>query len=757
MPPKLDQTAKRATRLSLSQSGQKKPFNKEPSRRQVKIAKPVDDINGVSSNESIKPDDQLKLTEEELDEAISNVLQATESPELTARVSYSYRDGSFVPFKNILPFITLIDLKSTLIYKTEECFTDNDKETALEEVKEKINHNNEDVEVDTDENVDERVQDEVDEEESEAEGDLPSEEGDQGEGGEEIDEEKTSKPKATSDSDEEAPVVVQDESTNNDINSSAKKRNAPKKLMNQFNFFERCALTEEIILRDKEVQTTPPTKNDFCTYATQWIIYDAYNEDFLKQQEEKEKEKRDKIAVHASKKSGSKKKKNYVTEDQTEKNMLITAKFLERIINLNTMDAIAQDFRYYEDPSDQFRGRDGTVLPLWTMTYDKADNLYVTDISWSPDYFDMFAVTLGTSQGHLPLTESPDVGYVCLWSLKNPSYPEYINQTHCGAMCLDFHRNHGFLLAVGFHDGHLAVYNVSLPTKEPQYMTDSVNTKHMACVRQVVWVKDLPDGELNFYSISEDGTVCNWLLMQSEMSKTIIVTLVLDIEPQITLGGISETLIGRGTTIAFHPEKSGIYLVGTNEGYIFKCNTEWSSFFMQKFKAHEMSIYRIDYNKYDPNIYLSCSGDCTVKIWEDKSDIPLLIFDLLWSVSDALWSPFSSTVFGVITEDCNVVFYDLDADKYKNICCQPIQPENQYQLTKLAFNWRMPVIIVGSSKSTVVALKMSPNLRLIMKPPKKGKHYTTQMLELEKLHKALDSTREPDTLVVPADDDTTDS
>lgn len=32
------------------------------------------------------------------------------------------------------------------------------------------------------------------------------------------------------------------------------------------------------------------------------------------------------------------------------------------------------------------------------MTYDKADNLYVTDISWSPDYFDMFAVTLGTCE-----------------------------------------------------------------------------------------------------------------------------------------------------------------------------------------------------------------------------------------------------------------------------------------------------------------------------------------------------------------------
>lgn len=60
-------------------------------------------------------------------------------------------------------------------------------------------------------------------------------------------------------------------------------------------------------------------------------------------------------------------------------------------------------------------------------------------------------------------------------------------------------------------------------------------------------------------------------------------------------------------------------------------------------------------------------------------------------------------------------------------------------------------------RSTTIALKMSPNLRLVMKPPKKGKHYTTQMLELEKLHRALDSTREPDTQVVPVDDDTTDS
>lgn len=74
---------------------------------------------------------------------------------------------------------------------------------------------------------------------------MPNEEGD---GSEEMDEEKTSKPKATSDSDEEAPAVPTEESTANLV-SSAKQKSVPKKLMNQFNFFERCALTEEIILR----------------------------------------------------------------------------------------------------------------------------------------------------------------------------------------------------------------------------------------------------------------------------------------------------------------------------------------------------------------------------------------------------------------------------------------------------------------------------------------------------------------------------
>lgn len=76
--------------------------------------------------------------------------------------------------------------------------------------------------------------------------------------------------------------------------------------------------------------------------------------------------------------------------------------------------------------------------------------------------------------------------------------------------------------------------------------------------------------------------------------------------------------VARGTTLIFKPDEPERYLVGTAEGFIFKCNTEWSHF-EHRFQAHTMPVIRIDYNKFDPNIYLTCSEDCLVKMWEDKS------------------------------------------------------------------------------------------------------------------------------------------
>lgn len=66
------------------------------------------------------------------------------------------------------------------------------------------------------------------------------------------------------------------------------------------------------------------------------------------------------------------------------------------MVNLNTYDDIAKDYRYWEDPSDEFRDGEGTLLPLWKFVYEKTKKSTITSVIWNPWYFDMFAVTCGT-------------------------------------------------------------------------------------------------------------------------------------------------------------------------------------------------------------------------------------------------------------------------------------------------------------------------------------------------------------------------
>jgi len=93
---------------------------------------------------------------------------------------------------------------------------------------------------------------------------------------------------------------------------------------------------------------------------------------------------------------------------------------------------------------------------------------------------------INLAQSELTFTDSPDIGNVCLWVLKNSSYPDYVAHTQSGAMCLSFHPDFGNILAVGLRDGNLGVYNVSLLKNQPEYSTSLSGTKLMSSVTQVI-------------------------------------------------------------------------------------------------------------------------------------------------------------------------------------------------------------------------------------------------------------------------------
>lgn len=154
------------------------------------------------------------------------------------------------------------------------------------------------------------------------------------------------------------------------------------------------------------------------------------------------------------------------------------------------------------------------------------------------------------------------------------------------------------------------------------------------------WCKDVNQSELTLFSISADGQVLCWSLMQNDMIKMTLISLNFPSAGDSVPGAprnihnltgtniffwfceetkiILQLVVGCGSTLAFHPSETNIFLVGTEEGRIYKCSTAYTSIFLTQTEAHYMPVQQIEFNKYDLSVYASCSSDWRVKIWEDE-------------------------------------------------------------------------------------------------------------------------------------------
>lgn len=145
-------------------------------------------------------------------------------------------------------------------------------------------------------------------------------------------------------------------------------------------------------VRDMSTQTVPPPTAAFNSHVFQWTIYDEYQEDYALQQLEKEREKK---SLGPGKKDEGKKRAQAEALAVNQK-MLQAAKTLERMVNQNIFDEIGQDYRYWNDPSDEFKDGEGSLLPLWKFQYEKTKKHDVTIMCFNARYYDLFAVSFGT-------------------------------------------------------------------------------------------------------------------------------------------------------------------------------------------------------------------------------------------------------------------------------------------------------------------------------------------------------------------------
>ncbi|XP_065841953.1 dynein intermediate chain 2, ciliary-like [Oscarella lobularis] len=499
-----------------------------------------------------------------------------------------------------------------------------------------------------------------------------------------------------------------------------------KKVMNQFNYSNRATQTYNNPYRDRGVMTEPPPRGTFSAFATQWGIHDTYVEDLERQEKEKEKKQ-----PRLSSKDDAKKKKTMTTEFQSDDISRLTkpAKIIERMVNQNIFDDIAQDFKYWEDASDEFKGVQGTLLPLWRFSSPKTRKLTVTAVAWNPKYSDLMAVGFGS---YVFLNQVS--GIILFYSLKNPSYPEFIIETpESGVLCLDIHPEHPTLFAVGFYDGSVAIYDIKQSLESPLYRCDVRSGQHLDPAWEIRWQKNDFDDNLNFYSVGADGRVVNWTIVKNELRYSDALLLKIPSGPTDSgPGGIRVQRYEHGRCFDFHPTRDDMYIVGTEDGRILQCSKGYSTKYIETFSAHSWVVYAVRWNTYHPKIFASCSADWKVKVWDrTQTDDPVFTFDLNCSVRDLAWAPFSSTVFAAVTSDGKVHVFDLNLNKYEAICEQKVTRKKKSIATHIAFNPVNPIIIIGDDGGNVTSLKLSPNLRKAL--AEKSRSAETEIAKMDKL------------------------
>lgn len=563
---------------------------------------------------------------------------------------------------------------------------------------------------------------------------------------------------------------------------------------NQFNYSERMCQTYTNPMRDHDSMTEPPATSTFSGNATQFEIFDSYLEAFLLARAAKDGISKKKGDDDKNKDSGisqymsSTKMLNKLYQDPKFVEKLRT---LERLTSQNADEALFHAYKYFDDPADADKqGGRGSLLPLWTFSLDAAKKKSVTSICWNPKYSDLFAVGYGSFDFLKNST-----GVIGCFSLKNPSYPEYLFLTQSGVLCLDFHPQHPALLAVGLYDGTVAVYDVRSKNKTPIYQSTDPKARHTDPVWQVKWQLDEGGKSISFHSISSDGRVTCWMMNKNELVNQEVMELKLvpirdnSFSEKINLSSTTSSaptptpdstpsksssssssgdddvsLVGlaAGSCFSFNPRSSHLFVVGTEEGALHKCSTSYSSQYLQTYEGHSMAVYSVMWNHFHPRVFLSCSADWSVKVWDAQNSRPVMSFDIGTPVGDAAWAPFSSTVFAVCSADGKVFVFDLSVDKYEPIAehrvytpksnrhfkaiqsavqaastsSVPVPPAADpiIKCTKIAFNQSTPVLLVGDDRGVVTSVKLSPNLR---KTTLKGWEHIDAKVEEDRLEKLL--------------------
>ncbi|KAF8788369.1 Dynein intermediate chain 1 like protein [Argiope bruennichi] len=341
-------------------------------------------------------------------------------------------------------------------------------------------------------------------------------------------------------------------------------------------------------------------------------------------------------------------------------------------------------------------------------------------------------------------------GCMCVLSLKGPSHPEKIFPCLWGVSSVAFHPSQPHLVAVGFVGGSLAIFDLKREANSPRSHDSKFNKCfHMDLVGEVKWQQEkIPD---KFCSVSLDGQIINWLFLLNDLFPADVVTslrlrewpiepppkgLEMNLEPSQKVGenlGLNTCT----TTLSVHPCDKELFLIGTETGFIHRGSFD-DKICNATYREHKDAISSVHWNPLHPRVFLSCSKDYTLQVWDHNEKNSIFDFFFENEVRDVAWAPFSSTLFAAISRTAIVSVFDLAVNKTEAIgtfTCYT--PKQDIRLTRLTFHPTMPVLLVGDDRGSVIVFKLSPNLRSSLKALETLEKSKFVAGEIEKMEKLL--------------------
>nr|KAG5695976.1 hypothetical protein BaRGS_023355 [Batillaria attramentaria] len=409
--------------------------------------------------------------------------------------------------------------------------------------------------------------------------------------------------------------------------------------------------------------------------------------------------------------------------EQLKKSLFI----MERVINLNTYQpkqALYRGFKIVSDVDREVPNTSQIALSvpdlgpnldrLWSYVCPLTKGRNVSCLTWNKSNPDLIAV----GYGQFDFTNQKS-GLVCCWSLKNPEYPERVYTSKQGVTSLDFSVANANLLAVGYYDGGVGIYNVRSTEDEPILDSQDSQGKHLCPVWQIQWIeKERGTGEERtevLISISTDGRVTQWSIRKGFESYDIMRLKKL---PTRMAGKArekkGEAFISRhagGLCFDFHSRDTNVYLAGTEEGYIHKCSCSYNEQYLETYSGHNAPVYQIQWSPFVTDIFLSCSADWTIRLWHQDRTTPILTFHSSTKMVHSIcWSPRSSTVFACVNEGA-VEVWDLAQSTLDAVITAT--PTSGAKLTSVTFGKNTECVLVGDSEGQITVYE----LRCMPPPP----------------------------------------